>query len=586
MKNIYTPVLIVGGAGSGLSSAIFLAGLGVRSYLVEKYPHTSPAPKAHYLNPRTMEIFKEIGVSDAVYQRSAPAENMATVGWYTSLGGDGPLDGKTIHVMDAFGGGALKEKYQRHSPCRAANYPQLHLEPLLHKYAEQQQSISLNFGHELCDFEQTSDGVSALIKIRETGEEYRVLADYMLACDGGRSVGPRLDIKMDGIERLFDMISVHFKADLSAYIDEDSTMIRWFLNPENGGAWGSGVMVAMGTEKYDRHSAEWLMHFSFNPDSANFIDRKDLLEKIKELLRLPTDYPIEIKHTNDWKVQGVLAERFRDGRVFLVGDSAHRHPPTTGLGLNSAIQDAHNLAWKLASVIQGAAADSLLDTYEDERRPVTGRNVEWALLTFQNHLLLDSGMGMITGAPVEVNIEAFHKLFADTPDGESRRARLNEVIRTQRMEFQAQDREIGFNYNSEAVISDGTPLPRKSPMGDEYIPTTRPGHRLPHAWIERQGERISTLDLTEGKKFILITGSDNAGWKEAVQGTSVPVEVVSIGKIATDCIDTKGEWAEVSEITDAGAILVRPDGHVGWRNIDGQSGIPVSEVVGKILGKH
>ncbi|MEZ5482587.1 MAG: FAD-dependent monooxygenase [Porticoccaceae bacterium] len=584
MKEISIPVLIVG-AGSGLSSAIFLSRLGIKSYLVEKYPTTSPAPKAHYLNARTMEIFREIGLSETIYERSNPAENMASVGWYTSLGGNGPLDGKTIHVMDAFGGGSLKGKYEKHSPCWPANYAQLHLEPVMYEFACQQELIDLNFGHELVDFEQSPEGVTAEILVRETGEHYRVKAEYMLGCDGGRFVGEKLGIKMEGIERLFDMISVHFKADFSQYLDDDSPMIRWFINPENGGSWGSGVMVAMGPSNYDRHSEEWLMHFSFDPDTVDFIELDELVEKIKELLRIPADSAIEVMHTNKWKVQGVLAERFRDGRVFLVGDSAHRHPPTTGLGLNSAIQDTHNLTWKLASVLKGEADESLLDSYEAERRAVTGRNVSWALFTFQNHLVIDAGLGMIPGAPIEVNRQAMLNLFADTDDGASRRARLEEVIKTQRAEFQAQDREIGFSYECGAVISDGTPLPEKSPMGDDYIPTTRPGHRLPHAWVQLNGKRISTLDLVEGKTFALITGPENAEWKASAAKASVPVKVVSIGAAGADYLDLNGEWQEVSGISDAGAVLVRPDNHVGWRSVEAVSNPNIADIVDQILGK-
>lgn len=388
---------------------------------------------------------------------------------------------------------------------------------------------------------------------------------------------------MEGIPRLFDMISVHFKADFSAYLDDDSPMIRWFINPENGGSWGSGVMVAMGQEHYDRHSEEWLMHFSFDPDSANFVDRESLDDKIRELLRLPENHSIEVMHTNDWKVQGVLAEQFKVGRTFLVGDSAHRHPPTTGLGLNSAIQDAHNLTWKLAAVIKGDADESLLDTYEAERRPVTGRNVEWALLTFQNHLVIDAALGMIPGAPMEVNTGAFLKLFSDTPDGESRRARLEEAIQTQRTEFQAQDREIGFNYDSRAVVADGTPVPKKSPMGDEYIATTRPGHRLPHAWIQQGENQVSTLDFAEHNRFVLFTGENNSAWKASVEGSPVPVKIISIGSDTADYVDSLGQWREVSEISDAGAVLVRPDNHVAWRSVDGNTSNSIADVVKQVL---
>jgi 2,4-dichlorophenol 6-monooxygenase len=567
MKLIETPVLIVGGAGCGLSSAIFLAKHNIPSWLVERYPTTSPAPKAHYLNQRTMEIFREQGIADLIYSLSTPAENMSRVGWYTSLGGNGELDRKTIFLMDAFGGHSLKDIYERDSPCRSANYPQLRLEPLLLDHARTLPLAKLNYHHQLVEFEQDEDGVTATIEDRDSGETYKVRARYMIAADGGRLIGPALGIPMEGIDRLFDMVTCHFRADLSETIDDDSPMIRWFINPEKGGSWGSGVMVALGPHHYDRHSEEWLLHFAFQPDDPQQFDAESVVPRLKELLRLPDLAPRIIK-MNNWKVQGVLAQRFRDGRVFLAGDAAHRHPPTTGLGLNSAVQDAHNLAWKLAAVLKGHASPSLLDTYEAERRPVTANNVSWAMLTFQNHLVIDGGIGLMPGAPVEFQKEAFRKLFADTPEGEARRQRLKEVAGTQRAEFQAHDIEIGFRYESAAVVPDGTPPPPRGALGDVHVPTTRPGHRLPHVWLDGAQGRVSTLDLVGRSRFVLLVDGPADGWRAAGEeigaAAGVPVDVFGIGDGGDFASDVE-RWAQVSGIERGGAILVRPDGHVGWR---------------------
>jgi 2,4-dichlorophenol 6-monooxygenase len=514
-----------------------------------------------------MEIFREEGLADAIYAVSTPAENMARVGWFTSLGGSGELDRKTIHVMDAFGGNSLKEAYDRDSPCRAANYPQLRLEPLLLDHARSLPLTKLNYHHELQSFVQSDEGVTGTVLDRATGETYQVRARYMIAADGGRMVGPALGIAMDGVDRLFDMVTCHFAADLSHTIDDDSLMIRWFINPEKGGSWGSGVMVALGPTHYDRHSEEWLLHFAFQPDDPAQFDEDSVVPRLKELLRLPELQP-KIIRMNNWKVQGVLARSYRAGRVFLAGDAAHRHPPTTGLGLNSAIQDAHNLAWKLAAVLKGQATDGLLDSYEAERRPVASRNVNWAMLTFQNHLVIDAGIGLIPGAPVEINREAFRLLFSDTAEGATRRQRLAEVIRTQRMEFQAHDTEIGFRYDSGAVISDGTEAPPPSLMGDVYTPVARPGHRLPHVWLTQGGKRLSTLDLVGRGRFTLLVGPRDASWREAAaaaaSASNVVIDVVAIGDGA-DYRDPSGDWARLCGTDEQGAILVRPDGHVGWR---------------------
>jgi 2,4-dichlorophenol 6-monooxygenase len=590
MQDIEVPVLIVGGAGCGLAAAIFLSQLGVESWLIERHAKTSPAPKAHYINPRVMELFREVGLADKIYAVGAPLENMRRVGWYTSLGGDGPLDRKTIALMDSFGGGSLQADYERCSPCRATNYPQLRLEPLMHDHASQLPYAKLNYHHELVGFEQDADGVTATVENREDGTKYHVRAKYMIGADGGKKVGPDLGVIMDGAERLIDMMSAHFKADLSQWIDDDTPMIRWFNNPDAiGGTWGSGVIVAMGPESYDRHSREWLVHFSFAPDDPAQFSPETIVPRLRELLKIP-DLDLEVVRMNNWQVQGVLAREFKHGRVFLAGDAAHRHPPTTGLGLNSAIQDAHNLGWKLAAVLNGHAGAGLLESYEPERRSVTGHNVEWALFAFQNHLAIDAAIGLIPGAPMEMNQGAYHLLFSDTLIGRSRRQRLAEVVHTQRMEFQAQEIEMGYAYASDAIVPDGSGPPETDPMGGKYVQTARPGHRFPHFWLDKSGQKISTLDLYGNGKFGLFTSPSGAAWREAANAIAhsqqFPISIYSIG-VGGDLTDLSEDWLKLCEIEAGGAVLVRPDGHVCWRSKSAQSAPTdiLEDAISRILGR-
>jgi 2,4-dichlorophenol 6-monooxygenase len=291
--------------------------------------------------------------------------------------------------------------------------------------------------------------------------------------------------------------------------------------------------------------------------------------RLKELLKLP-DLEVQVHKVSHWILEGVLADRYRVGRVFLAGDAAHRHPPTTGLGLNTAIQDAHNLAWKLAAVLSGRAGAALLDSYEPERQTIGMRNVDWAMFTFLNHLVIDAGIGLLPGQPAEANRAAFAAFFDDSPMGETRRARAGEVIRTQRTEFQAHDVEIGFSYAAGAIVPDGSEAPAADPMGGTYHPTTRPGHRLPHAWLRHDGERVSTHDLSGLDHFVVLTGTDGAAWAAAAAAAAeklgVTVRAVAIGD-GTGYSDEDGTWAAVREISDSGALLVRPDNHVAYRSI-------------------
>jgi 2,4-dichlorophenol 6-monooxygenase len=325
-------------------------------------------------------------------------------------------------------------------------------------------------------------------------------------------------------------------------------------------------MAQMGPT-WGARSQEFNVVFGFLPDDPARFDEDNIIPKVRDLLKLP-DLDITCHKINHWIVEGVLAQRYRVGRALLGGDAAHRHPPTTGLGLNTAIQDAHNLAWKLASVLHGRAPDSLVASYESERRPVGARNVEWAMFTFMNHAVVEAAMGMPPGAPPEVHGQIFAEFMSDTPMGATRRARFAEVATTQRVEFQAHDLEIGFSYAQGALVPDGSTAPTRDPMGSTYRPTTRPGHRLPHAWLSRDGVRVSTHDLTgASQRFALITGPGTA-WLEparlAAEAAGVEVVVVTVGD-GGDYGDPGGHWAGLREVPADGAVLVRPDNHVAWR---------------------
>jgi len=420
VKEMRAPVLIVGGGACGLSLSIFLSSHGVEHLLVERHPTTSHLPKAHYLNQRTMEVFRQHGLADELYAVGTPMQNMRKVRWRTTLGGDGPLDAKTFHEMDAFGGGALAETYARDSACPSSNYPQLRLEPLLRRRAQASPLATILFGHELTAISQTDSGIRATAVGLDDGTTLQITADFAVAADGGKRVGPLLGNGMSGISGLGRIVTSHIKADLSAWWDENC-LITWFINPESSGALGSGAMVPMGPT-WGSGSEEWVIHFGFPPGQEDLLDEEGVLPHLRELLNLP-DLDIEVLKVSHWELEAVVAERYQIGNVFFAGDAAHRHPPTTGLGLNTAVQDAHNLAWKLGAVLNGRAGRALLDTYESERQPVGQRNVDWAMFTALNHQVLDAGMGfspLQSAAQRRANFEAY---FADTPMGASRRAR-------------------------------------------------------------------------------------------------------------------------------------------------------------------
>lgn len=564
------PVLIVGGGASGLVSSLALSRLGVDHLLVERHPATSHAPKAHILNQRTMEIFRQLGIAEQVYDEGSCGEYLQRATWRTSLGGDQQGDRQAFATVDAWGGGSQAATAEAVSPTPPCSCHQIKLEPLLRRLAQEASPRPLLFNTELIDLAAHPDHVAAVIRDRETGREENVTARYVIAADGGKFIGPRLGVQMIGSHNLQDNVSLHFSADLSEYVD-DGTILNWIINPRTSESFGlgSGVVVPVGR---GRHSKEWVLHQTFPPDEAD-VDVERTVARMRRLLKIE-DLDVEVHQLNRWTLESVIADRFRDGRIFLVGDAAHRHPPTIGIGMNSAFGDVTNLAWKLAAVVNGTAGPALLDSYEAERRPVIEHNVDCANTTYYSHMLVNVALGLMPGMEPEQRDAAFESFFDDTPAAEQRRLRAQRVIRdVLRMEFQALDLELGYVYQGDAISADVLGGRAQSdPSGCEYVPCTVPGARLPHAWISATGEpaRLSTLDLTGAmERFVLIVGSDGEAWrpiaKEAAAATGCEVSVVKIGRDG-DYEDAAGRWDELSQVGAGGAVLVRPDNHVAWRS--------------------
>ncbi|WP_280507821.1 FAD-dependent monooxygenase [Nocardia flavorosea] len=558
MPRCDVPVLIVGGGSTGLMMSIMLSDYGIEHMLIERHDSTSELPKAHYLNPRTMEIFRQFGIADAVYAQGIPLKDMSKVEWRTTLTGAGPHNGKQIFEMECFGAGNSTAEYRRHSVCPPTNLPQLRLEPLLRAAADDRNSGAVKFGHELLNLSHNDQGVEALVHDRAGGEEYSVHADYVVGADGGKTIGRLLGIGMVGASKIFETVTAHISADLSRWWNE-GVIISHFLP-------SGGRLVPMGPS-WGPKSEEWTAHFAVLPGEP-VPDDAAIVGKIGELVG--ADIDISVKKISHWWAESVLAERYQDGRILLVGDSAHRLPPTTGLGLNSGIQDVHNLAWKLAAVLRGHASPRLLDSYGTERQPVGLRNVEWAMFAAQNHLAIDAGFGLIPfPLPPEVNELIIDGFFADGLVGEARRSRFRTVAETQRIEFSAQELEMGYDYATGALVPDGSAPTPGDPLGQVYAPTTRPGHRLPHSWLEHAGERISTHDLVGAEDAVaLITGSRGSAWVDAATEVAEKLAItLPTAQIGITHRDVDGQWSAVREIEEDGVVIVRPDNHVAWRSL-------------------
>ena len=574
MDQMDVPVLIVGGGGAGLTASMLLSQLGVESLLVNARPSTSDLPKAHVLNQRAMEILSDVGVAEDIYARGTPLENMRATAWYAGFAGDEKNAGRKIGQLEAWGAGYTNPDWVAASPRPSTNLPQIRLEPILREQAEKLAPGRVRFSHEVVDLRQDEQGVTATVRDLEAESEYTIRARYVLACDGGRTVGPALGVAMEGPRDLAQEISIHMTADLSRWSRDPEVLIRWIWIPESG---AMCVLVPMGPERWGPDSEEWVFHLNYPSDDPRALDDAVIEQDMRDALGIG-DHPVRIHKVTRWSLEGVVAERLQVGRILLLGDAAHRHPPTGGLGLNSAIQDAHNVCWKVAAVLHGQASEALLETYEPERKPAVQRNVDCSVESAMNHFAMAQTIGIERDAGAEANWRSIERLWSDRPEDDALRRAVSRAVASQSMEFNEHNVEYGYTYTApEAAVVPGAEAPPASPDPRRiYVPSTAPGHPLPHAWLDGDdGRRRSTLDLVRPGRFLLIAGEEGGAWREAARAVAaemdVPLDAMTIGHASGDHLDPRSSWLRQREIGPTGAVLVRPDRFVGWRSMGGSS---------------
>ncbi|MBR7838817.1 FAD-dependent monooxygenase [Actinospica durhamensis] len=513
------PVLIVGGSLVGLSTSLFLGRLGIDHLLVERHAGTSHHPRGRGNNVRTMELYRNAGVEHLIREAASVLADNHGILQAGSLTGD---DQEWLFRQIDPGG-----ELSRLSPSGWCLCSQNDLEPVLLD-AALELGADIRFGTELVSFEQDEEGVSALVRNRETGVAHTVRADYLVAADGPRSpVREQLGIGHTGQGDLFHNVSITFRAkELADVVGDRRFIVCYLTNPES-----SGALLPVDNQEH------WVFHAPWRPgDGETLEDFTD--ERCTALIRTATGAPdLEVHVTGKapWHAAERIAERYGSDRVFLAGDSAHEMSPTGAFGSNTGIQDAHNLAWKLAAVLEGWAGPALLETYEAERRPVALATAERASARSAEHQ---------------------HPGY-DVSPGTGRRPGMMAMV-------------LGYRYTAGAVC--GAPADAEA-VPQEFRPSAEPGKRAPHMWLkQRQGERMSTLDLY-AKYPVLLVGPDGGAWYSAgrrlAEETGLPLECYRVGRGADDELAPDAEdadWARLHGVADDGAVLVRPDGFVAWRS--------------------
>ena len=519
------PVLIVGGGPVGLACALLLARFDLPFLLVERHPATSPHPKAMAIMLRTAELLRQWGVIDEMRAAGVPQDWLRQILFAKSLTGDafGTLEVQGYEPTEV-------------SPTQGLRCPQTATEALLRRAAEASGRGTLRFNAEMTGFEQDADGVTATVHDRASGRTETVRARYMLAADGAASgVREALGIGREGPGDMGHFANIYHRADFGSRLGDRKPFMANIISETMGG----GYVAVNGRDL-------WLLHVYLEPrDRPEDITAALAADLVRQAAGAPDIEP-EILSIGFWVMSAQIAERFRERRVLLVGDAAHRTTPAGGLGMNTDLQSAHNLIWKLVAVLNGVASERLLDTYETERRPVATLNTE--VSKERAGQVFDAGAAAARG-----DFDAIRAWVADRrhePD-----SRLGQ--------------DLGYTYESGAIVPDGTPpVARADPIAD-YVPNARPGGRAPHLWLERGGAFLPTLDLFD-TAFVLITGAHGDPWREAAaelgRQDRIPLQAHRVGTgAAADLADPAGAFLDLYGIDAGGAVLVRPDGFVAWR---------------------
>ncbi len=511
MKQQQVPVLIVGGGLTGLSAAVFLAKHGVPAMLVERHPDTSSHPKARAINPRTMELYRAVGMEDRV------------------RAGRSPISGNTdlVHVETLAGAervrmpNASPQDIGRISPTQWTLIDQNQLEPILRQRAVEV-GTDVRFHTRVDALEEGEDGVTVRLTDLGTGQESQVRAQYVIAADGSRSpVRRMLGIDAHGPGTITNLVSVFFEADLTEPLRGRRIIAAYVNNPEV-----RGTIIPIDNDR------RWVINVSFFPDRgqrAEDFTEERCTEVIRAAVGLP-DLPLKIESTHlpAWDISARVADTFATRRVFIAGDAAHVMPPTGAFGASTGIQDAYNLAWKLGLVWAGAAGPGLLDSYDAERRPVAEQTVRQAMLRFA----VREG-----------------KQFQDVAQ-----ELLDETTVT-----------FGYRYPAGAFVTE--PGAETGTIEDPQRPSGRPGARAPHVVLDGAQGRLSCLDLF-GDGFVLLADAAAGEWTaqvvEAAARLGAELRVHRIGP-GGEFADAEGQFVSRYGLRPGGAALVRPDGFVCWR---------------------
>ncbi|KAL4748419.1 hypothetical protein BDW72DRAFT_195796 [Aspergillus terricola var. indicus] len=568
---VETEFLIAGAGPAGAALACFLTSYGLRGIMVSAAPGTANTPRAHITNMAALECLRDIGLDREMLKVACDGEqHMVHTRWCHSMAGE-----EYARIYSWGNDPRRKGDYERASPCSPVDLPQTLLEPILVRHATWH-GFTTRFDTTLLSFvRDEKQRITATVRDNLSGREFQIRTRYLFGADGARSqIVKQLDLPLAVKPGQGLAINVLVRADLSHLVAHRKGNLHWVMQPDRDHPSFGWMAIIRMVKPWD----EWMFILfptrDYDPASAS-PSKEEYLQRVRQLIGDET--PAEILTISKWYINEIVAETYSDGNnVFCLGDAVHRHPPLNGLGSNTCIQDAFNLAWKIAYVHRGIAGASLLSTYSAERQPVGHGIVTRANQAFRDHQQIWAALGML-GASLEERQLALQELAEPTVAGRERRQTLQKAVAHTAHEFHGLGIEMNQRYESPGIYdadeADPFALPGRAAEDPVlyYEPNTYPGCRLPHVWLNRAipGQPVSTIDLAGHGAFTLFTGIGGEPWKQAAESVcgklGVTVHAHSIG-FRQDWEDVYFEWERLRGVEESGAVLVRPDRYVAWRS--------------------
>jgi 2-polyprenyl-6-methoxyphenol hydroxylase-like FAD-dependent oxidoreductase len=505
------PVIIIGAGPVGLSASIALSRQGIRNIVVEKHPSTSIHPKARGINVRAMELCRIWGAEQQIRQAELPIAARRFL-WMNHLKGE--IQGDVSIVSE-------QEEISPTEPCLLS---QDILEQKLLTCLSTQKLSQVYFNNRVINIEQDDQFVYCELENLLDHSRTKIHCQYLIAADGANSfVRENIGIHMHGIPNLGTHVSTYCETDLSPWLSDKPFAVLAFTDKQQMGR----VMMAVDLKH------RWIFAKRLADANETFTAEQGI-----ELIRATVDEPelaVKVINIFKWEMAALNAQQYRHGRIFLCGDAAHRIPPTGGMGLNTGIGDAHNLAWKIAYVILGYADKTLLDSYEQERKPLAQTTIDWSVL----------------------NASRLRAMYQSLADGNNDTFR--EGLKEQTKHINHPGLDVGFVYQSHALYPRNEKVPPFDP--NVYKNKAVVGMRAPHCWLLYNNHLISTIDLFE-KNYVLLVGENCIVEKLNLPiPEQYPKTILVIGK---ELQIPNQDFYFCYQLTKEQAVLVRPDGHIAW----------------------